>query len=829
MQRPPLLGTIAAATVLAATSFVSMRPVGPLPALGPFLDPAHGIWTSPSTASLPLDAAAAIPGVLHDVRVIYDDRAVPHIFAQTTQDAYRALGYVVARDRLFQLELSTRAGGGTLTELVGARALAVDQGTRASGMSASAYERAARLDTTTRSWMLSSAYVDGVNAYIDGLSSSDYPFEYKLLGRSPRRMSVVDIFHLLNRMGSTLATSSDELTHLEASARVGLAAADALFPAHAPIVEPIQPNGERAPRFEAITVPPPGAADINAVAMLQNMPSADLASLTAFAPSRTDDAIGSNNWAVSPSRSASRHALLAGDPHLELTLPSIWYEAHLVVKDSLDVYGVTIPGAPGIIIGFTPAVAWTFTNTGADVMDYYVETVDKVDSPSAYQVDGEWRSLTLRTEVYSDPAGRVIGTDTIRFTHRGPVRRVRGKWISTRWTVLESTRVLEGFDGASRARTAGALLDSMALLYEAPAQNMLAADTAGAIGIRATGRYPLRPTNGRGDLLRDGSYSANDWTGNWPATDYPQALRPAQGYLASANQEPFDPNAQPRYFGANWERPWRAMQINKLLRADSAVTPDAMRRYQSDPGSARADFFVPVLLAAARTTPENANASRVATLLAEWDKRYTPDNRRAVLFEEVMRQLSLVLWDELRTDSIGNPIPNDMMIAALVRDSASLWWDQHKTAPVERRDALLRDAMSMALDTVTAKHGPSTGDGWRWDRVRFANIDHLLRLPTFSRREIPVQGGPATLWPSSGDGKHGPSWRMVVEMSSPRRAWATYPGGQSGNPLSTRYDDRIASWKAGELDTLRLPAKADDLPPAQQRARLTLTMKGGAR
>ncbi len=829
MPRPSLSGTFAAGLLLAATTFASARPVGPVPALGPFLDPANGVWGAVRTADLPTDATAAVPGLDRETRIVYDDRGVPHIFANSIRDAYRALGFVVARDRLFQLELSARAGGGTLTELVGARALETDRDTRASGMPASAQERLTRLDTTSSAWMLAAAYVDGVNAHIATLQPRDYPIEYKLLGRSPRRMSMVDILHLLNRMGATLATSSDELTHLEASARVGRAAADALFPVHAPIVEPIQPNGLRAARFDPVAIPAPGVPDPGAVAMVHVTPGLALSKLTAYAPSRSDDAVGSNNWAVGPSRSASRHALLAGDPHLELTLPSIWYEAHLVVRDTLDVYGVTIPGAPGIIIGFTKAVAWTFTNTGADVMDYYAEQVDSPDAPTQYRLDGDWRALTLRVESYRDPFDRVLGVDTLRFTHRGPMRRVGGQWISVRWTVLESMRVLEGFDAASRASSADAMLDAMAALYDAPAQNMLAADTAGTIGIRSTGRYPLRPTDGRGDVLRDGSFSANDWIGYWPAKDYPQAIRPSQGFLVSANQEPIDPHVQPRYFGANWERPWRAMQINTLLRADASVTPDAMRRMQSDPGSARADLFVPVLLRVARTSVGNATTTRAGELLAEWDRRYTRDNRRAVLFEEIMRQLSLRLWDELRTDSSSSPTPSDMMTAMLLRDSTSAWWDDHATSVVESRDALLQSVMSSALDSLIARRGDPADDRWRWDRVRFANIYHLLRLAPFSRREIPVPGGSATVWPSTGDGRHGPSWRMVVELSTPRRAWATYPGGQSGNPLSSRYDDRLASWRAGTLDTLRLPSAIDQLSAAQQRARLTLTPAGGSR
>jgi len=827
-MRPSAVGTAVALLTLAATGFVSARAVGPLPALGPLLDPVHGIWSA-ANAELPMDASATIPGLSGDTRVVYDDRAVPHIFAPNSRDAYRALGYVVARDRLFQLELQGRAGAGTLTALVGAKALPVDRATRASGMPRSAEVRLAKLDTNSPGAQLMRAYVDGVNAYVDGLSEADFPIEYKLIGQRPSRMHMIDILHLLNRMGSTLATTNDELTHLAAAARVGRDAANALFPVHAPIVEPIQPNGSTAARFDSVTIPPPGAPDAKAVSMLHALGNDATAKLLAFAPVRSDDAIGSNNWAVGPSRSRSGSAILAGDPHLELTLPSIWYEVHLVVKDSLDVYGVTIPGAPGVVIGFTKAVAWTFTNTGGDVMDFYTETVDNESTPTKYKLDNAWKPLEIRAEQYRSADGNIIGVDTLRFTHRGPMRRVGTQWVSIRWTVLESMRVLEGFEAAARATTSDALLASMGDLYESPAQNMLTADTTGTIAIRSTGRFPIRPGDERGDWLRDGSVSSNDWIGRWPVSDYPQAFRPAQGYLASANQEPFDPKVQPKYYGANWERPWRAMRINTLLRADSAVTPDAMRRYQSDPGSARADLFVPALLKAANSRPTNEKAARAAALLAEWDRRYTPDNRRAVLFEEMMRQMSSRLWDEFQTDSASNPIPNDMMTAVLLRDSNSVWWDDHRTGATERRDDLLVEVIASALDTVTAKYGAPNLDGWRWDKIRHANIMHLTQLPAFSRLEIPVQGGNATLWPSTGNGHHGPSWRMVVEMTSPRRAWAIYPGGQSGNPMSARYDDRIAKWSHGELDSLRLPSSASDLPTTLQRARLTLTPGGGVK
>jgi penicillin amidase len=820
------VGSVGALLLLGITSYVGARPVGPLPPLGPLLDPANGLWASVRTAELPPISTGSIPGLQAEVSVTYDDRGVPHIFATNTLDAYRALGYVVARDRLFQIDLQTRAGGGTLTELVGARALPLDRSTRALGMPRAAEQRVLQADTTTHTWRMAMAYADGVNAWTRGLTARTIPVEYKLLGREPRVYGPVDMMHMSNRMGFTLASSDDELRQLRAAARIGQEAALALFASHAPIVEPIQPNGQRAPRRDAVVLPPPGTPDSAALALLNALGAQDLRVALGL-PERGPDAVGSNNWAVAPAKSATGHALLAGDPHLELTLPSIWYEAHLVVPDSFDVSGVTIPGLPGIVIGFTRDVAWTFTNVGADVMDFYLEEVDDPVSPTQYRLDGDWTRLERRVERYLDGDGLLLAEDTLRFTHRGPMRRINERWISHRWTVLEGDgREMEVFDRAARATSAKALLDDMAANFLSPAQNMLAADRQGMIAIRSTGRYPIRPDNGRGDVLRDGSTRRSDWLGDWRVTEYPQSFAPAQGYLASANQQPMDPRVEPRYMGTDWERPWRAIRINELMRSTDSASMDDLRAWQTEPRSARADAFVPAFVQAARNGPPKPSLIRAGQLLADWDRRYTRDTEGAVLFEAAMSELSLRLWDELHTDADGGPpsgpVPSDMMTALLLDAPTSPWWNRVGTSSVESRDDILCDALEAAHDELVATLGPTDGGAWVWSKHRTATINHLLRIPSLGRSGIPMQGGSGTLNPSTGAGTHGASWRMVVELGDEIRALGTYPGGQSGHPASLRYDDRLRSWRDGQLDTLRTPRTAAELPFAQRRAQLTL-------
>lgn len=821
-----------AAVILGGALFVGARRIGPAPALGAFIEPAHGIWSLARSASLPRSATSAIGRLGARVDVEYDDRAVPHIFAASEDDAYRALGFVVARDRLFQLYLQTMAATGRLTEIAGARALPLDREMRALGLPRSAERAFKQAGDTAAFARFASAYADGVNAYIDHMPASELPLEFRLTGTRPERWSAIDSYHLFNRMGYTLAYIATEGDRAAAASRVGMRAADALFPDDAPIVEPIQPNGQRAPRYDFHPLPAPGAPDTSAALIV--------AATNAFLPSRqlamddpedTPRTFASNNWAVAPSRTTNGHALLAGDPHLDLSLPSIWYEAHVVVPGALDVYGVTIPGAPGIIIGFNRDAAWTFTNTGVDVLDYYAEHVDDQSHPTAYQVDGAWRPIEQRIEHYRGTRGETIATDTLYFSHRGPMRRVNGRWLSMRWTVLEAGRELNGFYDASHATTAMGVEDAMAKSYFAPAQNMLAADRGGHIAIRSTGRYPVRPGDGKGNIVRDGSTSASDWTSDLGVAQYPQAFDPAQGYLASANQQPIDPRATTSWWGGSYD-PWRALQINRLLRADSGMTAQKMRAFQTDPGSARADLFVPAfLLAADRVLARGGPGvnhdvlQQARHLLAEWDRRYTKDNTRAVLFEEAMRTLVGRTWDELATEAGGTrrvATPSTAVLTELLADSASVWWDDHTTSQVENRDDILAASLASALLTTRGRYGEPSGDKWKWDRIRFANANHLLRLPALSATNLPVQGGPGTLSPSTGTGTHGSSWRMVVELGPEVQAWSTYPGGQSGNPVSPRYRDRIPLWVNGELEAVRLPRTRNALTSAQRAAALTL-------
>ena len=816
-----LVGTIGSAVTLAATMFVCARGVSSagIPPVGALLDPVHGAAASVRFGDLPAQQVQQLPGLGANTRVLFDVRGVPHVYAANSRDAYRALGFAVARDRLFQMELTYRAASGTLTELAGARALPLDKEARTLGLGWAAERKWAALDSTNDGRRAMEAFAEGVNTYRATLTPASTPVEYKLLGATPMaRWEPKYSVYLLMRMALTLAYDPDDLRRTRAAALVGREAANALFPRNNPIQEPIQPvAGRTAPREAWSVLPAPGAPDTS---LLVPAKAASLLEHTALAmpgAEQTGDALGSNNWAIAPQRTASGGALLSGDPHLDLSLPSIWYEAHLVVPDSLDVYGVTFPGAPTIVIGFNQNVAWTFTNTGGDVADYFLEEVDDAKAPTRYKLDGQWQKLTARTETFRNAAGAVIATDTVFYTHRGPVSRENGRFLSFRWTAHDPSNELDAFVKATRAASVTDWQAAM-LPYKSPTQNMLVADRSGTIALRAYGEYPVRPNGDEGSYVRDGRTRASDWTGMLPIADIPQVTNPAQGFIVSANQQPFDPAAVPRYIGGNWPDPWRALRINELLRADDKVTPDRIRQMHMDPLNVRARMIAPYFVRAAERSG-NATLGLAAKMLRDWDYKYALSAQAPVLFEAAMKRAVRNTWDELSPEA-GKPavaVPPGVVFLELLRDSTSIWWDDRRTAgTAESRDALLADALKSAFDSLTLTLGP-VSPTWEWSRTGGINVHHLVNLPGFNRDHLAVTSGYGTIAPASGaTGSHGASWRMIVELTKDRRtAWAIYPGGQSGNPASARYDDRLEKWRTGQLDSLVVPETEAAFPKSR--------------
>jgi len=804
---------ISSIVLLSTLLYLGSSRIGSLPPLFNFLDPVHGVWISSNIEERSSTTLKPIEGLSDKVQIVYDSRQVPHIYAQSTEDVLIGLGYAVARDRLFQLELQTRATAGTLTEILGERVLPLDQQARQLGLAWAAEKNHSALDPTSESFRYQLAYAQGVNAWIRGMTASELPLEYHLLGQKPMEWHPQYSAYLLKRMGWTLSMKNTERKKNLASGLVGKDAANALFPVNSWIQEPMQPNGHQEPRFDLNPLPEPTDP--------YDEPGNSPSHLSLFTlPEQLDQnnfletTLGSNNWAISPGRSNNGNPILAGDPHLNLSLPSIWYEAHLHVAGELEVYGVTIPGSPAINIGFNRNVAWTFTNTGSDVMDFYREEVDNPQDPQAYLLDNQWQALNQRVETYLDTEGSVIQVDTILHTHRGPVDEDSEVYTSLRWTVLEESGELDALIAIAKATSTDEWMSGMES-WLAPTQNGLVIDRSGNIAIRSSGRYPIRPPDSNGDRIYDGSTSDSDWKGWLDVAKYPGAINPSQGYLTSSNQQPVDPVLYEYYLGSDWSPPWRAMRINQLLRSTPTLTLADLIRFQTDPGSARADIFVAAFLNAANTLSyvPNSSLQQAISLLSGWDRLYTKSNERAILFETAMNKLAENTWDELE-DQEGQPIvrPGSTVLASLLQTPENIWWDERATADKqEDRDDILIKSLGQAIEIVKDEYGAESEGGWQWGKVQTANIYHLMNIPGLSALGIPVQGGPETLNPSSGSGRHGASWRMVVELGDSIIAKGIYPGGQSGNPLSPAYQNQLDDWSSGNLQELYFPKSIEEM------------------
>ena len=484
VRRDRLVRTLALCC-LGGLLWIGERGEGTRPPLGPLLDPLRGVWALARSADLPPNAQGRVAGLGHDVTVLYDERAVPHIFAGAS---WTPTARSATRPRATGCSSSTSrpvpAAARSLS-CSAPRALELDREVRGLGMSRAAERLMTSLPDTGELRSSLNAYAAGVNAYLDALPPGDLPLEYRLLNAHPVRWSALRSIQVLLRMGYTLTQNETELDHASAAALVGREAADALFPLHSPIQEPVQP-AEGEPRRLPLDVPSPGLPD-----------QSGLAQARPLAPrprERTDgDDLGSNNWAVSPSAPRPA-ALLAGDPHLDLTLPSIWYEAHLVVPGALDVYGVTIPGLPPVRDRLQP-------RRRVDVHEHGRRRDGRVRRAGGRH--GASDALSRRRRVataraarrgVSRPRGETIAADTMLLHASRTAPAVRGRWISLRWTVLEARTRRRGLHRRLRsANGARSVEDAMAASYQAPAQNMLAADRAGTSPSARRGAIPSAP------------------------------------------------------------------------------------------------------------------------------------------------------------------------------------------------------------------------------------------------------------------------------------------------------------------------------------------------
>lgn len=764
-----------------------------IPPIGKLLSPSHGFWQNAEGEIPALETTIYDEQLSAPITVKYDDRMVPHIFAENDLDAAFAQGYVTASLRLWQMELQTHAAAGRLAEVLGTtdkvRKVLVqkDLETRRIGLPLGARRSTELWAKDPEKYKTLDAYSAGVNAYIQSLSYSELPLFYKLQDYQPELWTPIKTALLLKNMGRTLTEKEHDFELTYILKEIGLEQFNSLYGEYFEEQSPII--------LDSMAYVQPLAIDESNPIHLY-LGEMGLDSLTrAYSPK----GIGSNNWAVSGNKTASGNPILCNDPHLALNLPSIWFEIQLCTPE-YNTYGASLPGAPGVISGFNEHIAWGVTNVSHDVKDWYAIQW-KDERKQEYWFDSTYKASSMVVEEIK-VRGAASVFDTIRMTHFGPVAHTAsGQDFVLRWTLHDPSEEPLTFIKLMRGKNYEDYKDAIRH-FACPAQNIVFAAKDGDIALWTQGKLPLRKEK-QGRFVQQGLSSDELWSGFIPQKDIPHEYNPAKNFVASANQHSVNPNLYPYDYYGYFEE-YRGRYLNRRLAEMENITIKDMMGLQYDCYSVKAEDFMTLLKRHIQKGKLNKEELEVWHLLKDWDYKYTKDQIEPTIFELWFDSLEYLVYDEIIALSDKNgektldkelvKLPEEYnLLHLLKRDTTNAIID---IATTEKKEGLA-DVLTMAFQKI-CKDIPRDTDGTilTWQKQRATVVQHLSTLPAFSVNHIASDGHGSTL--NALNKRPGPSWRMVVELGETINAYGIYPGGQSENPGSYYYKNMLEKWAKGE-------------------------------
>lgn len=796
------------------------------------------------------------------VEVIRDARGVPHIYADSTDDLFRAQGFVAAQDRFFEMDFRRHVTAGRLSEMVGSAGLSTDKVVRTMGWRAVAEKELGLVSPATRQYL--DAYADGVNDYISRADNpSDMGLEYVVLGQqfpgyTVERWSAVDSLAWLKAMGWDLISNyGDELNRARLGTTLAPERLAVLYPdysvaGHPPILGSDEWSPGSVPAASAIrpsltnnAAPSASPLPLNSVTSAV-FDSAQSALDAVPALLGRGDGIGSNSWVVAGSKTTTGKPLLANDPHLGTSIPGIWYQTGLHCRTvsaacPFDVAGFTFAGMPGVIIGHNQSIAWGLTSLAADVSDFYLEKV----TDQTYLRDGQQLPLETSTETIKVAGGNDVQL-AIRRTVHGPimsdvidsvgrvgrnalVRLVPQQdtyAVSLAWTGLTPNPTADAIFGINAAANFTDFR-AAAAKFAVPSQNLVYADTAGHIGYQAPGLVPIRntsvPNTPPGYWPAPGWDSQYDWKGYVPFEQMPWTYDPPEGFVVTANNQVTSATGtQVPFLTSDWDFGWRSSRIETLLKQtdgqSAKISPQRMTEIQNDTYNGFAPTLVQALLQIDLSSDEFTQQAQ--TLLGDWDFTQPAEKGRssvrAAYYNAVwMRIIEYTFNDELPQDLQANGGARYMAaMLTLLKDPTNGWWDDRRTPGlVETRDEILRKALVQArLDL--AKHLGKDPVTWSWGELHTLTEEHkVLGGPTapdivrkvFNRGPVELGGGSSIVNANGWDASSGnfdvywaPSMRMVVDLGNLDESTWVTQTGTSGHPYSAHYVDQLDPWAAGE-------------------------------
>ena len=736
--------------------------------------------------SLPrIDGSVAVAGLEKPVTVVRDNRGIPHIYADSQLDAWFALGYVHAQDRLFQMEMQRRAGQGRLAEIIGSPGLKADRMFRGLGLYRRAQDSVKHL--TPEQLKVLEAYAAGVNQWLKTRKGT-LPPEFNLTGMDFEPWKPADTIVWGKLMAIRLSTDwRGELLRTRIVQQAGRDAIPVLFP------------------------PYPGDAPVTIESYREGLlKGLDAEALLAALPRQLEGGGASNAWALGPGRTTTGAAILASDPHLGMNAPVLWYLAHISAP-GLSLSGATVPGGPLLILGNNGHIAWGVTTTYIDTDDVILEKLDPAD-PTRYLADGNSVPFEVRTETVKVRFGEDV-TLTIRESRNGPaidfneevkefgekngrVAVLRAPWLSRADTSAAAFAELNKATNWNEFRNA-------LRLFIGPVQNFVYADKAGNIGYLVPGVIPVRKRPDAGYLPQDGADPDSALTGNIPYDALPQSLNPPGGVLINANNR-IAGSDYPYFLSKSWGDHYRATRIGQLLAAKQRFTPDEIARMQGDHVSLAARATLRLML---RIEPADDRQRRVLGMLRVWDGAMALARPEPLIYTVWFRELNRQLYADELGEVAKRYVSNRPDVVINILTNHRSWCDDTGTDAKEDCPTILRRSLAAALDFLSDKFG---GDPvlWRWGDLHYAEMRHQAfgPIPLLNRLtniKIAANGSRFTVNKAAMNfrsdtpfaARQGPGFRGVYDFSDLKKSRFTISSGQSGNPYSFYYDNLVKDWR----------------------------------
>ena len=739
-----------------------------------------------------------LPGVDDSVEVFFDEYATPHVFATNEKDLFYVSGYLMARERLFQLSLSAASGRGELSLFIGDDRLSSDIYLRTFGIPFIAKELDKKLDDKTRKLLF--AYCQGINDWIDE-SENNWPIEFRILRSKPIKWKTSDVIAFSRLMAYELQQSwKGEIILGALVEELGIKYAKGLFPNDPDDIMIATPYNNMGAFYNKIS------KEERKIRSLIGMDGT---------------VMGSNSWVINGNKTESGKPILSNDPHLGTKHPSWWYEMHLK-GGKFNISGVCLPGMPIPIIGQNENAAWGFTNIMIDDMDFFIEKINP-NNPNQYKHDNSWKEITIRKETIKLKSGSDT-TITVRSTHHGPIiTDIHGslknskKQISMTWsghfisdelpTLIKMATIKNWDDFSDAVKT-----------FSVPGQNIIYADINGNIGWRPAVKIPIRK-NAKNLLPRPGEDSAYDWNGFVPFNEMPFLLNPKKGFIATANNKTID-DSFPYYISNQWASPSRIKRIEEMLKDKTSTNLDYMQEMQMDQKSHLALEIVNHLL---KTKSNNNNKwlDKGHNILSEWDFIESPNSKGALVYHYILNALLKNIYgDEMNKigenyliDFVNQPMVPVRSMISLLRAPNSIWFDDINTNEVESKSQILEKSIVDGIRLLEKDFG-NNDNNWKWSKTHTITQSHAMgsqkilnTLFNFNLGPFPSGGSSASINKAEYkllkdfDVAVAPSMRRIVDFNNLNETKFILPGGQSGLQNSPHYKDQSELYKLGKYRT----------------------------